>query len=121
MKIHTSITLPVVNIKLLIIEVDDNKVKNSFDNRFQLAVEFRGKRFFPKNKQKFLQFEDNNYLYTMLTNKLGTETYLNSELFFSLKLCDRLLEDVNTEAMHYISLYNQGTDLKKELKKTYKF
>ena len=118
MKIQTSIVLP-NTIKLLIVEIDEETARENFDNRFQVAVEIDGERFFPKNKRNYLEFEESDYLYSKIPDKFGVEKVLPPELFCALKLCDKSLEDVNTEILSYMSMYNEGQDLKRELKKNF--
>lgn len=118
MKIHSSITLP-NKIKFLIIELDNYQMKRFFDKRFQVAIEINNKRIFPKYVQKYLQFTNKDYLYTLLSDKYNGEITLDTISYNKSQLCNKSLEDCNCEILNYMSLYNQGLDLRKLLKETY--
>ena len=120
MKINSSITLP-NSIRFSIIEIDNYQIEKFFNKRFQVALEINGQRIFPKYVRKFLQFTNKDYLYTLQSDKYNGEITLDTISYNKLQLCNKSLEDCNCEIMNYLSLYNQGTDLKKELKKIYKF
>jgi hypothetical protein len=123
MKIKSSIILP-NDIKFLIIEIREYQFTNLFDNRFQLVLEINGKIIFPMLKKKFFKFRDNGYLYHMKSDKYDyfdeNDVLLDAVSYHKLQICDKSLEECNCELMNYISMYNNGEDLKKELKKVYK-
>ena len=120
MKIHSSIILP-NKIRFLIIEIDNYQIEKFFDKRFQLVLEINGRRIFPKNRRKFLQFTNKGYLYTLKSDKYNGEITLDTISYNKLQLCNKSLEDCNCEILNYMSMYNQGLDLRKLLKETYKF
>lgn len=84
-------------------------------------VEIKNKRYFPKNKQKYLNFKEfNDYIYKLKSDITGQEITMNPPLYNELQLCDMSLENCNCGMLCFVSMYNQGINLKKELKKTYK-
>lgn len=115
-----SIGIILNNIGLSIVEADDPIAIKHFDNRFQVVVVIKNKKIFPKLKKKFLSFKENNYIYTIKSDKTGNDIWVDEVLYHEKQMCDRSLEDCTTELLKYISIYNQGQDLKKELKKTFK-
>jgi hypothetical protein len=104
-----------------VIEVTDLIVRKNFDKRFQIALEINNKRFFPMLKKRYLKFTNKNYIYSLNSEKTGQEIRLNEFSYRMKQICDKSLEECNTELMQYISMYNQGQDIKKVLKKTYSF
>jgi hypothetical protein len=119
MKVCSTQTLP-NNIVFSIIEVENLNVQRFFDRRFQLVLEIGNKRILPKDKNKFCSFEDNTYLYQLKSDKYDGYVSLSGVPYHELMICHKSLEECNCTLMEYISMYNQGIDLKKELKKTYK-
>jgi hypothetical protein len=120
MKITSHTDLP-NGLGLSIIEVDNPTVVQHFDKRFQIAVVVDNKKILPKLKKKFLKFRSNNYVYSLKSEKTGENVRINEILYHEKQLCDRSWDDCTTELFNYISMYNQGLDVKKELRKTYKF
>jgi len=119
MKIRTTEILP-NDIKLSIVEVDNPIAIMHFDNRFQVVVVMKNKKIFPMLKKKFLNFEESYYIYSIKSDKTNNDIWVDDVLYNEKQMCDRSLEDCTTELLRYISMYNQGIDLKKELKKTFR-
>jgi hypothetical protein len=119
MRVYTTTEIPNSGIGLSIIEVDDPTAVQFFENRFQLAVVIKGKNILPKSKKKFLSFETNHYLYPLKRENSDKFVAVTPVVFYEKQVCDRPLEDCTTELMQYISMYNQGLNVKKELKKKY--
>jgi hypothetical protein len=120
MKIKHSETLP-NGIIISIVEIENYQIKEFFDKRFQVAIEVNGKRKFPMLKKKFMKFKDNGYLHTLKSDKCGEDISLGAVHYHELQVCDKTYEECTTEIMSYISMYNQGINLKEELKKVFKF
>lgn len=76
-----------------IIEVDNPIAVEHFIHRFQVILEVNGKKIFPKNKIKFLEFDENNYIYTLKSDSTKENVRVNEVLFYELLLCDRTLSD----------------------------
>jgi hypothetical protein len=120
MKVRTTETLP-NGIGFSIVEVDDRQAEMYFDKRFQVVLELNNKRVLPKDKNKFCKFEENAYLYRLKSDRYDGMISLSGIPYHELMICDKTLEECTTELLEYISMYNQGTDLKRELKLKYKF
>ena len=117
MIIHTSEQLP-NGISLTIVEAQDQIIQKNFSQRFQVVLFVEGKLHVPKNKKRYLEFRTNDYLCSLITDdKLQIDVPV--EAFLEKQMCDKSLEDCNTEVLKYLSMYNEGKDLKKELKFKY--
>ncbi len=95
------------NLSLSIVEVDDALAVEHFTNRFQLILNAYGKRIFPKNKHKFLEFEEINYIYTLKSDKTDENVRINEIIFHELVLCDRELNDCELEMEDLCELFTQ--------------
>jgi uncharacterized 2Fe-2S/4Fe-4S cluster protein (DUF4445 family) len=114
---RTSETLP-NGISITIIEAQDQIIQKNFDKRFQVVLFVEGKLHVPKNKKKYLEIRTNDYLCSLTTDdqlkiEVPVEAYLEKQM------CDKTLEDCTTELLQYISMYNEGKDLRRELKLKY--
>lgn len=114
---RTSEILP-NGISLTIVEAQDQIIQKNFDKRFQVVLFVEGKLHVPKNKKKYLEFRSNDYLCSLTTDddhkiEVPVEAYLEKQM------CDKSLEDCTTEVLQYISMYNEGKDLRRELKFKY--
>jgi len=114
MKVISTVNLP-IGLGLSIIEVDNPIATQHFDKRFQVCLEINDKKVLPKSKKKFCSFNKTNYLYAL------NGVMVDEILWHEMHLCDKTSEECTTELMNYLSMYNQGIDIKKELKKNYKF
>ena len=76
-------------IALFIVEVDDTIAVKHFNDRFQVILEVNGQRIFPRTKNKFLEFEDNNYIYNLKSDVTDENVRINQVLAHELLLCDR--------------------------------
>ncbi len=74
---------------LSIVEVDNSIAVKHFNDRFQVVLEVNGKRIFPRNKNKFLEFEENNYIYKLKSDNTGEIVSIDEVLFHELLLCDK--------------------------------
>ena len=119
MKVFSTQTLP-NNIVFSVIEAGDYQIERFFDKRFQLVIMIDDKRILPKDKNKFCSFTENTYLYQLKSDKYDGYVELSGVPYHELMICDKSLEECNTALMEYMSMYNRGIDLKKELKKNYK-
>lgn len=117
MTVKISETLP-NGITLSILEVQHQIIQENFDRRFQLVIYIKDKLYVPKNKKKYLEFKTNNYL-CPLTTDYNQEIEVPVEAFLEKRMCDKSLEDCTTELLEYLSMYNEGKDLHRELKFKY--
>ena len=76
-------------IALSIVEVDHPIAVKHFNERFQVILEVNGKRIFPRNKNKFLEFEENNYIYNLKSDVTDENVRIDELLAHELLLCDR--------------------------------
>jgi hypothetical protein len=90
MKVYSTKTLS-NGIGLSIIEVDNPIAVLHFTHRFQVVLIVNNKRIMPKNKNKFLEFDENNYIYTLKSDKTSENVQVNEVLFYELLICDELL------------------------------
>lgn len=120
MKVKTSETLP-NGIGLSIVEVDNPIAVEHFQNRFQLVLVVKQKNILPKLKNKFRKFKSPPYIYSLKSDVTGENVQVNQILYHEKQICDRSWDDCVTELMEYISMYNREEDLKKQLKRVYKF
>lgn len=77
------------NIALSIVEVDDAIAVKHFIERFQVVLEVNGKKLFPRHKTKFLEFEENNYIYNLKSDVTDENVRIDEVLAHELLLCDR--------------------------------
>ena len=77
------------NIALSIVEVDDAIAVNHFNERFQVVLEVNGKRIFPRHKTKFLEFLENDCVYTLKSDITDENVRIDELLAHELLLCDR--------------------------------
>ena len=104
---------------LSIVEVDNPIAVEHFNHRFQVVLEVNGKKIFPRNKNKFLEFEENNYIYTLKSDNTGEIVGIDEVLFHELLLCDR--EKLDCElSIDELTLLNTE-ELTKELHYQFKF
>jgi len=120
MKVRTTETLP-NGIGFSIIEVDEEKIKPLFKNRFLLVLEIEGKRIFPKDKEKFFKFESNSDIYNLKSDVTGDNVQVDEVLHQELLLCDKSFETCNFDLMSCIAMYNNKENLKRALKRIYNF
>lgn len=118
MKIHSIKTLP-NGIGLSIIEVDNSLAVQHFKHRFQVVLVVNNKRIFPRNKNKFLEFDENNYIYTLKSDVTSENVQVTEVLFYELLLCDRPLLDCMLMVSEYEVLEDQ--DLMVTLREDYFF
>lgn len=77
------------NIALSIVEVNNPIVVNHFKERFQVVLEVNGKRIFPRHKTKFLEFLENDCVYTLKSDITDENVRIDEVLAHELLLCDR--------------------------------
>lgn len=77
------------NIALSIVEVNNPIAVKHFIERFQVVLEVNGKKLFPRNKNKFLEFEDNDYIYNLKSDVTDENVRIDEVLAHELLLCDR--------------------------------
>ena len=106
---------------LSIVEVDNPTAVQHFDSRFQVVLEVDRKRFFPKLKNKFCSFEDDDYIYFLKSEKTGEPLMVNGILYHEKQMCDKTLEECTTELQNYIALYETGGDVEHVLKSKFNF
>jgi hypothetical protein len=114
---RTSQTLP-NGISLTIVEAQDQIIQQNFDKRFQVVLFVDGKLHMPKNKKKYLEFESNGYLCSLTTDD-NLQIEVPVEAYYEKLMCDKSLEECTTEVLQYLSMYNEGKDVKKNLKFKY--
>lgn len=104
---------------LSIVEVDNPIAVKHFNNRFQVVLEVNSKKIFPRNKNKFLKFEENNYIYTLKSDNTDEIVNVNEILAHELLLCDR--EKLDCElSIDELALLNTK-ELTKALHNKFKF
>ena len=103
-----------------IVEVNDPKIVECFENRFQLTVVRHGKNILPKNKEKFLNIETNHYLYPLFHEKTNTFITVDVCTYYEKKICDRSLEECTHELLKYVKMYDKGKNVEVALKKKYR-
>ncbi len=114
---RTSETLP-NGITLSILEAQDQLIRKNFSKRFQLVLYVKGKLHVPKNKKFYFNFETYDYFYSLITDD-NKEINVPVEAFLEKQICDMSLEDCNIELLNYLSIYNEGKDVRKYLKFRY--
>jgi hypothetical protein len=119
MKINYVETIP-GGIQLAVVETEDRMLQQSFDKRFQVLVEVDKKRGVPVAKRKLLSVRVSEEVHHMVADD-GTRLFVPTEAYLEKQLCDRSLEDCNIEILGYLSMYNEGKDLKKIINRAFKF
>ena len=100
---------------LSIVEVDNVQAIEHFDNRYQLVLDTgNGKRIMPKNKLKFLNFNDDDSLYTLISDKTSEDIVVDTILYHELILCDRDYFDCEVD-LELISILTTTVNLFEEL------
>jgi hypothetical protein len=131
MKVNSTVALPNGLVRFHIVEAtglgillsgDNVDIASFIKNRFLLILELGDKRILPKDKQKFDKFNANDdFFYTRYSpdtfEPVKVDVVLNQELL----MCDKSLEECNELILKYLAIYNCQGNLKKELKKVYKF
>ena len=107
------------NIALSIVEVDDAIAVNHFNERFQVVLEVNGKRIFPRHKTKFLEFLENDCVYTLKSDITDENVRIDEVLAHELLLCDRNELDCTIE-IDELSLLDDN-ELSTTLHSMYKF
>lgn len=130
MKVNSTVGLPNNLITFFLIEAtglgitlseDSVDIAPLLSNRFLVVLDLGGKRILPKGKQKFDKFEDNGEIYTIYSDVTFEPIKVGAVLRQELLVCDNTLEECNEQILKYLTIYNSQGNLKKELKKTYKF
>ena len=107
------------NIALSIVEVDNPIAVNHFNERFQVVLEANGKRIFPRHKTKFLEFLENDCVYTLKSDITDENVRIDEVLAHELLLCDRNELDCTIE-IDELSLLDDN-ELSTTLHSMYKF
>ena len=107
------------NIALSIVEVDDAIAVKHFIERFQVVLEVNGKRIFPRYKTKFLEFLENDCVYTLKSDMTDENVRLNEILVHELLICDKTELDCMLE-IDELSLLDDN-ELSTTLHSMYKF
>lgn len=119
MKINYIETLP-GNIKFAVVEPEDRMLQESFDKRFQVLVEIDNRKGVPRSKGHLLSVRVKNQSH-ILTADDGTQISIPTEAYLEKQLCDKSLEDCNIEILGYLSMLNEGQDIRKVINKSFKF
>ena len=109
------------NIKLSIVEIDNPIVVNNFNRRFQVLLEIQNRRILPMLKNKFCEFESNNYIYLLKSEKNNNFVELNEILFHEKQLCDKTYEECTNELIRFVTMSKKGKNVKRALKRIYNF
>jgi len=80
-------------IELSIVEVNHPIALKHCTNRFNVVLIKKDDKIFPKKYQKFLEFEDNDYIYHLESKVMNKKIRINTTLFHELLLCDKSLEE----------------------------
>lgn len=120
MKVHSNIDLNGI-IAFTIIEAEGLNIENLFDNRFNVALELPEKRVMPKDKLKFCSFVDKGKTYSVKSDKMAGNVMMDIEKYYELRLCDKSLVECTALISHFQLISMCHGNLKKELKKHYKF
>ncbi len=100
---------------LSIVEVDNVQAVEHFINRYQLVLDTgNGKHLMPKNKLKFLNFNDDDTLYTLVSDKTNEDIVVNTVLYHELILCDRDYFDCEVD-LELLSILTSTVNLYEEL------
>jgi hypothetical protein len=130
MKVNSTVALPNGLVRFHIVEAsglgillsgDSVDIASFIKNRFLVILELGDKRILPKDKQKFDKFKADDDIYIRYSDitfePIKVDVVLNQEL----QMCDKSLEECNELILKYLTIYNCQGNLKKELKKIYKF
>jgi hypothetical protein len=117
MILRTTETLP-NGISLTIVEAQDHLIQKNFSKRFQLVLFVEGKLCVPKTKKRYLRTTVDPDTCSLITDD-NQKIQVPVEAFLEKQMCDKSLEDCTTELMQYISMYNEGKDLKRHLRLKY--
>jgi hypothetical protein len=120
MKVHSNIDLNGI-IAFTIIETEGQNIENLFDKRFNVALELPEKRVMPKDKLKFCSFVDKGKTYSVKSDKMAGNVTVDIKTYYELRLCDKSLEECNKLINHFKLVNMCHGNLKKELKKNFKF
>lgn len=115
---HKIITLP-NGFTFTIIELDEPTVQKNFNNRFQVALEAKGKRFFPKLKKRFFEFYKNYYFYDEKSDLFNKYITLDEVTYHMKQVCDKSREECLDEIEEYVTMYNNGEDIQEVLIKNF--
>ena len=100
---------------LSIVEADNVQAVDHFINRYQLVLDTgNGKHLMPKNKLKFLNFNDDDTLYTLVSDKTNENIVVNTVLYHELILCDRDYFDCEVD-LELLSILTSTVNLYEEL------
>lgn len=100
---------------LSIVEADNVQAVEHFINRYQLVLDTgNSKRLMPKNKLKFLNFNDDDILYTLVSDKTNEDIVVNTVLYHELILCDRDYFDCEVD-LELLSILTSTVNLYEEL------
>lgn len=83
----------VQNMQLSIVEVNHPIAINHCTHRYQIILNKDGNKIFPKNKNKFLEFEENDYIYHLESKVTCKRITISQVLFHELLLCDKSLKE----------------------------
>lgn len=112
------INIKTLGITIIISEVDDHQVIDLTDKRFEIAVMYEGKRFFPKLKNKYMKFEENDYIYTIIDERDDRKIKheVSQELWVKLQIFNRTYADCQNElaGMIIMKIDNLKTVLKEK-------
>jgi hypothetical protein len=114
---RTSEVLP-NGISLTIVEAQDLVIQENFDRRFQVVLFVEGQLRVPKNKKRYLKTIISPDKCSLTTDD-NKQINVPVEAYLEKQMCDKSLEDCTTELMQYISMYNEGLDLRKHLRLKY--
>lgn len=120
MRVRTKEILP-TGLNLSIIEVDNPTAIKYFNNRFLLTLEINGKTILPKCKNKFCSFETNHYFYPLKSETNDSFIVLDFITYHEKLLCDKSLKECTDLMLSYVSMSNNGQNVRKKLKQFYKF
>lgn len=89
-------TIDINDSQLSVIEVNDPIALKHCTYRFNVVLIKNNNKIFPKKYQKFLEFEDNDYIYHLESKVNKKCIYISPILFHELLLCDKSLKDCTT-------------------------
>lgn len=90
---HIVETKNINNNNISIVEVNDPIAIKHCSNRFEVILIKNNQKIFQKNKQKFLKFEDNDYIYQLKSNSTNEIINISPVLFHELLICDKSYEE----------------------------
>lgn len=83
-------------VELSVVEVNDPIALKHCTNRFNVVLIKNNQKLFPKKYHKFLEFENNDYIYHLESKVINKRIQISPILFHELMLCDKSLEDCTT-------------------------